>query len=452
MGEQGKLAVADGGIDPFRYVVKIDRVAAVVGLCFFALAAWLAWMLFKEIVPVFLMRPWLVATTAFLLSWLIIDIALLIRRPDDPALVKTWEWLANYVRLGSNLIVLATIWLFLPFAPRSLQLVMTVFYVAHVPTQILTVPARGKVNATGAFFVLGSVAVVHLIDGSEYARLIATFLAAFAIVMVNLALVLGRLISKVIDERRQSDELADRLEVALVEVAQERDAKTQFIAAASHDLGQPLQAASLFFDQTLRAPDSSQRNQAAEGVRRAFASADQLLSHMLNHLRLEADAVDPYFALISLGPLLERIAAQFGPAAKEVGMGITVVRTSAKLLTDRVLLERALGNLINNAVHHSGGKRILIGVRAQGKGRLRLYVIDDGGGISSADAEHIFDDYYRGSDSQAVVKCGFGLGLSSVRRIAALLHGEAGLDRRWLHGSAFTLDFPTPIPPKEALS
>jgi signal transduction histidine kinase len=265
---------------------------------------------------------------------------------------------------------------------------------------------------------------------------------AYALLMIKLALVLGRLISSVNAERRQSDEIALRLEIAHSEVASERDAKTQFIAAASHDLGQPLQAASLFFEQVVQAPIGPVRDKATDGVRRAFASADQLLSHMLNHLRLEADAVNPHFSRVGLGPLLIRTADQFSPAAQLARIDLKVRATATSLHIDRVLLERALGNLVHNAVQHSGATRILIAVRSQGSDRLRLWVIDNGVGVARVDATRIFDDYYRGTDSRAAVKSGFGLGLSSVRRIAKLMDGEAGLDVRWLKGSAFYLDFP----------
>jgi signal transduction histidine kinase len=176
-------------------------------------------------------------------------------------------------------------------------------------------------------------------------------------------------------------------------------------------------------------------------VRRAFAAADQLISHMLNHLRLEADAVDPYLALIAVGPVLARVAAQFAPAAAEVGTAVKVVPSSVRLRLDRVLFERAFGNLVANAITHSGATRIVVGVRRRGA-RVRIWVIDNGCGIARVDVGHIFDDYYRGSDSQARVKGGFGLGLSSVRRIARLMEGSAGLDPRWLHGAAFYLEFP----------
>jgi signal transduction histidine kinase len=258
-------------------------------------------------------------------------------------------------------------------------------------------------------------------------------------------------VAATVEARLTVEQTKADLERALAAVAEERDAKTRFIAAASHDLGQPLQAASLFFDQTLRAPDPDQRNRAADGVRKAFASADQLLSHMLNHLRLEADAVDPHFARFSVGAAMGRIAAQFGPAASAGRVEIRVVKSRAQLRLDKVLFERALGNLLSNAIEHSGASRIVMGARKSGD-RVRIWVIDNGHGIARIDAGRIFDDYYRGSDSRAVVKSGFGLGLSSVRRIAVLMHGAAGLDQRWVGGAAFYLDFPATYAAKETSS
>ena len=86
-----------------------------------------------------------------------------------------------------------------------------------------------------------------------------------------------------------------------------------------------------------------------------------------------------------------------------------------------------------------------MGWRSAGAQRLRLYVVDNGMGIGigSIDAKHIFQDFYCGSDSRERVKTGFGLGLSSVRRIAELMGGSAGLDPRWIRGSAFYLEFST---------
>ena len=110
------------------------------------------------------------------------------------------------------------------------------------------------------------------------------------------------------------------------------------------------------------------------------------------------------------------------------------------------MLERALGNLVDNAIQHSGAARILLGVRRSSADEITLWVIDNGRGIPSDDGERIFETYYRGAPAHDAVKSGFGLGLASVRRIADLLEGDAKLDTRWIHGAAFALTFP--IAPK----
>ena len=180
---------------------------------------------------------------------------------------------------------------------------------------------------------------------------------------------------------------------------------------------------------------------AVDGVRRAFASAEQLLSHMLGHLRLEADAVEPHRSPVAVGPLLARIAAQFGPAAEAAGIELRPCASSATLLLDPVLIDRALGNLVGNAVQHSRARRVVLGARRQGD-RVRLWVVDDGAGVAPIDARHVFDDYYQADPGSGAVRSGFGLGLPSVRRLAALMGGSAGLDPRWVRGAAFYLDFP----------
>jgi signal transduction histidine kinase len=441
-GANAEGSALRGPIDPFRYVVKVNATAAVTGLIFFALAVGFAWAMFEPYVPAAIMQPWLWATVLFLLVWLVLDIVFLVRRPGDRELVMVWTRAQMFIRIGSNAVVIATIWLFLPHAPRDLQLVLTIFYVAHVPTQTLTMPENAIVNGIGATIVLGSAAATNLIYGGAYSIFVAIFLMAYAVAMVAMAFVVGRLINNSFGQRRSSDEAAIRLEQAVDTIAAERDAKTRFIATASHDLGQPLQAAGLFFDQTMRARDDISRARAADGVRKAFAAADQLLSHMLNHLRLEADAVEPHASQVALTPLFERLAAQYGPASQAAGMVIGVAGGDHAALLDPVLIERAMGNLLSNAVQHSGATRVLVAARWHDADWLRLWVIDNGVGVGRIDAARIFDDYYRGSDSRQAVRSGFGLGLSSVRRIALLMGGSAGLDPRWLKGSAFYLEMP----------
>ncbi len=242
--------------------------------------------------------------------------------------------------------------------------------------------------------------------------------------------------------RLASDAAARKLDRMLGEVAAQRDASTKFIASASHDLGQPLQAVALFFDQSLRAPEGAMRDAAVDGVRNGLAAADELLSHMLGHLRLEADAVEPHRSSVSLPVLLRRLAARHQPLVVERGVELRVAAHPLVLNLDPSLVERALGNLIVNALMHSQGSRVLLAARRHGVGAIRIWVVDDGVGVNRIDAKHIFDDYYQGSGEHGVAPGGFGLGLASARRLAALMDGVAGLDPRWRGGAAFYLEFP----------
>ena len=104
-----------------------------------------------------------------------------------------------------------------------------------------------------------------------------------------------------------------------------------------------------------------------------------------------------------------------------------------------VLVERALSNLISNAIRHARARTILVGAKRHGT-TVRLWVIDDGVGIVSADQATLFDPYIQGSDHDGEVRGGYGLGLASVRLMAELMQGRAGHEPRWRKGSAFFLE------------
>jgi signal transduction histidine kinase len=121
-------------------------------------------------------------------------------------------------------------------------------------------------------------------------------------------------------------------------------------------------------------------------------------------------------------------------------MAIRYVSSNAVIHSDRVLIERALGNLVVNAIEHSGGTQILLGLRHRPNNVAQLWVIDNGAGVSEQEQADLFTDYFQGARSQRERRGGFGLGLASVRRIARLLGGEARIDPRWRGGAAFCLE------------
>lgn len=285
------------------------------GHALFAAGCYFTYRIFEGLVPPSKMLPWAIGTAIFLLVWLLLEIAVLFRRPTTRELVRVWAPAAQGVLLGSDAVVVASLWLFLPYADQAVGLMMMVFYASHIPTQVLCSPENTDTSRLGIVAVLGLAIACLLLKGGAVELMVAAFLGVFSMVLYFVSDVIRQSTRDAAAERYASEAAEQKLQLALVAVADERDAKTRFIAAASHDLGQPLQAANLFFDQAMRARDEGARALAAQGVQRAFAAAEQLLSHMLNHLRLEADAVEPLQSHIELGQCFNRIRGQYLPMA-----------------------------------------------------------------------------------------------------------------------------------------
>lgn len=422
-----------------RQPLRPMATAGVLSLGLFVLAAAMCYATVRAAPPP---ATWslIIFTGVFVGFWAVSLLILVFRRAGHAERVRVWSRFAIAIILGSHLACIGLIWVIMPFVSSTAQLLMAIPLIGCIPTQLICSPENSWANRSGVVGVIGSLGVFFARRGTDVADYAALYIFGFGLVMFILGDRINGTVRAAVSARRASDDVAAKLDRMLVEAAAQRDAKTQFITAASHDLGQPLAAAALFFDQSLRTNDDLARAKAVEGVRRALGSAEQLLSHMLGHLRLEADAVEPYRSRVDVRALLTRVAAQCGPAAREAGIVPHVAGPPMSLLLDPSLTERAVGNLVVNAIQHSRGKRILIAARRHG-GRVRLWVVDDGIGVAPIDARHVFDDYYQGARGGGTARIGFGLGLSSVRRLAEVMGGTADLDRRWLRGAAFFLEF-----------
>jgi signal transduction histidine kinase len=335
---------------------------------------------------------------------------------------RFWVTMGQIASLAFSAGIVASVWILMPPASDILRLLMIILCMWFIAMVIIL--NRDRLSIVGALAVVASMASFTLVYDVEYALPLAGFL-----IMEGVALVMIR---------RLIWRAAETLEAALDIVRKERDAKTRFIASASHDLQQPLQAASLYFDQILDSTDSALRERAVAGARSAFASTQSLLETMLDHLRLEAGAAPVRIEPVALDETLSAIALEQGAVALAAGMRIRVVRCGLTVAADRRMLKRILGNLVGNAIKHAQGEHILIGARCR-RGRAEIWVIDDGNGISPADMDRIFEDYTRGTDHGAVERGGFGLGLASAERMAQLMSGTLDLDRRWTGGCAFVL-------------
>lgn len=346
-----------------------------------------------------------------------------------------------YIRLGAliqttmSMLIVVSVWILLPPSGADLRALMLMMYVWYIATVVAASSAAVPVPARDIVLLTLSIVAWVLWDRPPYWGAWAVFIGMAGATMLAFRKLIRRAVVAAIEARVESEAAAATTRAALARAEAARDAKTRFIASASHDLQQPLQAAHLYFEAAVETGDAARRVRAIAGARAAFASTSGLIGTMLDHLRLEAGAVRARPEPVALGPLIREIAAEHEPAARAAGMRLRVVPTRRIASADAALLRRSLGNLVANAVRHAGGEYVLIGVRRR-EGTLTIWVIDDGKGIAADDAERLFEDYEQG---EAAGPGGFGLGLASVRRSLVLMDGAAGFEPRWTGGAAFWL-------------
>jgi signal transduction histidine kinase len=237
---------------------------------------------------------------------------------------------------------------------------------------------------------------------------------------------LARQFNRMAEQLQQTHAMQEaRIAERTHDLAVANEAKTRFLAAASHDLRQPMHALALFVGQ-LRAvelpPDAAA---LAERTERSVEALGDLLEALLDLSKLDVGAVTAEPRAIPLDALLSRLATQFAPSAEAKGLALTHVRTSLWVRSDPLLLERILINLIANALRYTDRGRISMGCRRRGDS-VDLIVADTGIGIDAGHLPSVFQEFYRVTPADPSAAGGLGLGLAIVKRLAGLLgHGVA---------------------------
>jgi Na+/proline symporter/CheY-like chemotaxis protein len=221
--------------------------------------------------------------------------------------------------------------------------------------------------------------------------------------------------------------------------------KTRFLAAASHDLLQPLNAARLYVASLIERPPRPASRPGAEDelvgkIDASLASVEELLGALLDISKLDAGAFVPEKRSFRLDQLLEALGVEFAPIAAQRGLRLRIVPCTAVVDSDWRLLHRVLQNLLANAIRYTRQGAVLLGARRAGD-HLRIQVIDTGIGIPADQQGLVFKEFQRfatGPDAEQ----GLGLGLSIVQRISRVLDHPVSLRSEPGHGAAFTVLVP----------
>ena len=291
-------------------------------------------------------------------------------------------------------------------------------------------------------------------------------LAGILSILFCITLVMGRTygsaLSQAISLQARTDELADQLRIEKAEADAARQladdarraaeaaskAKTQFFAAASHDLRQPLHAMGLFAEalrQRIRDPEVAS---LVNSINESVDALEGLFGELLDITRIDTGGVEVNPAPTRFKELFGRLRLHFEPIAFEKGLMLSFHGEQRVAHADPLLLERILRNLVSNAIRYSDDGGVLVSCRPRtvdGVPRLLVQVWDSGIGISPANLPRIFDEFYQAQSNrplQAHHRKGLGLGLAIVKRLADLMGNDVEVRSRVGHGTVFSLLVP----------
>src|SRR6266404_4193789 len=216
--------------------------------------------------------------------------------------------------------------------------------------------------------------------------------------------------------------------------------KTRFLAAASHDILQPLNAARLYVTSLVERQNGGEDSRLVENIDDSLEAIEEILGALLDISRLDACAMTTSITRFKIGDLMRSLEIEFAPVARAKGLKLTFVPCSLPVESDRLLLRRLLQNFISNAIKYTPQGRVLVGCRPR-HGRLRIDVYDTGLGIPASKQRIVFTEFHR-LEQGAKVARGLGLGLSIVERIGRVLDHKVRLTSAVERGSHFSVEVP----------
>ena len=424
-----------------------------------AIGAIVVEIVFADVAPRTLRVLWGVA---FALVWLVrLWLALRYAR-DEPTTVaglqqrlRTWQ--AGV--LASGVLWGIAAWFFAPYGSGlhqlALVLVVYTFCVACVP---ILAPQF-------ALFVLFVVlvfvpAIVRIALQHDVLSWQAAIVMAVAMAMTML---LGRnyrqSFESIVGLKLRTEALAVQLgaekavaDAARAEAEVANRAKTQFFAAASHDLRQPLHAMGLFAEALRARSHDAEVAQLVNSINESVDALEGLFSELLDITKIDSGGVEVHPVDFELADIFRKVRLHFEPAAFEKGLELRIRGGDRVAFADPLLVERIVRNLVSNAIRYTIDGSVLVSCRRHGD-RLLLQVWDTGPGIRGDERERVFDEFYQVPGTRAVggeQKKGLGLGLAIVKRLADLMNAPLELRSQVGRGTVFTLQLPVGKAPRAA--
>ena len=371
------------------------------------------------------------------------------RRAKPHEDVERWRtWWATGAGLSGLVWGAAGVVMFLHDSPIH-QAVLIVALLG-VATGSITVIATD----VAAFYAFASAVVLPVLlrtaweGGTGY-----LLLAAIGAVVLSAILACGRNLSKelarslavyyqnldLIEELKAQKAIADR---ARQEAETANRAKTQFFAAASHDLRQPLHAMGLFAAALSEKVRDAEVRGVVDSINSSVQALEALFNELLDIAKVDSGVVKPVIAAFTLEEMFGRLRNDFEPEAAAKDLRLALEGGRNVVTSDAVLLERVIRNLLSNAIRYTSMGGVHLTAAPAGAAAVRIEVRDTGIGIRAQDRQRIFEEFFQLGNPGRTSRKGMGLGLSIVQRLCGLLGYEITLDSEYGKGSTFSFDVP----------
>lgn len=398
--------------------------------------------------------------------------------PDVP-LPKVAAWIAAYVFVGAWRIAFSRRWLhgtqeatqvalnrFVAFA--LLNGVLTgalplLFFHALAPDArmaltVVTLLAASGGTVTFASHPIGYVGYMLLamppliyewaVNGGERAWIVAATLVVFSVLMVRMSRHLGEVFERSVVIRFEREQVVEQLRREKLETERARQkaeeasrAKSRFLANASHDLRQPAHALGLFTAVLEQSAQTQQHRTIARNIAAASRVLGELLDNLLDMSRLDAGTVPVAPQPVALRAMVERLCEEAARLAADRPIAVSAEAPDLVVMLDPVLTERAVRNLLDNALKFTSHGAVRLVAETRGEW-LALTVEDSGCGIAAEQQALVFEEFYQIGNPERDHRRGLGLGLSIVTRLAGLMGGSVKLESRTGEGARFTLLLP----------
>lgn len=406
----------------------------------FALRIWGATLVSAKLYATFHARSYLAsaisAEKAHILVW-----ELILLNFVDGIIWSSLAWITlGSSTMAGSILVLSTVAAMVGSSMSRLSAVFPVFMV-FVLTMLASTATKIFLLGDPAYNALGMAAIIYAISLTLMARNSASEIrSAINLRFENVDLV---------NQLQVKTELA---EAAQREAEQANAAKSKFLAAASHDLRQPIHAQGLFLDALSRTEQSAHQRELLASARAASEASGEMLNTLLDFSRIEAGVVKPLLQPFHLQPLLYKIENELAPLADEKRIVYRTRETHLAVQSDPALVELILRNLVSNAIRYTDCGGVLVACRKRGK-HAALEVWDTGIGIAPAQQQEVFREFHQLGNPERDRHKGLGLGLAIAQGLAHTLGHELSLASTPQRGSVFRLALPlamTPLPAEQA--